>query len=271
MEVEYQLSGPGTGQVCAAPELIGDAVILQSFWEVQIPRTKALIGVPAGWADENEWYWDVYVWKRRPWRSFSTLLRWVAGAAAQMPASDELMGEEADDSHGFLFTRAGKPVPLSLWQFSRAGIVAVCSGSVLFVGFLAMFSRVRFRSIWPATAAIGVLVWALVHPSVLLLVVQSAASGVVLTLLGLLIQRLIGRTRSTATAAAAVPGAAQAGSSSIGPATAETPVSTLAGVGSEDSTAVRNRAASSMDYVPPTSGFVPEGESFRGSRVGTSG
>ena len=273
LEVEYQLSGPGTGQVCAAPEFIEDAVILQSFWEVQIPRSKAVIGVPAGWADENQWYWDVYVWKRRPWRSFSTLLGWVAGAPAHTPVLDELLGEELDDSHGYLFTRAGKPGPLSLWQVSRAMIVAVCSGSVLLVGFLAMYAQVRFRSIWLAAAIMGVLAWALVHPSVLFLVVQSATSGVVLTLLGLLIQRLIGRARSTPTATAAVPGAAHAGSTASAPAAVQTAAaaSVLAGVGSDDSTAVRARASGKMDYVPPASGFVPDEESLRGSRVGTSG
>jgi hypothetical protein len=268
LEVEYQLSGPGAKQVCAAPELIEDVVILQSFWEVQLPWSKALIGVPAGWADQNQWYWDVYLWKRRPWRSFSTLLGWVAGA----PAQDELLGEEPDDSHGYLFARAGRPVPLSFWQVSRAGIVAVCSGSVLFVGFLAMFSRVRFRSIWLAAAITGVLTWALVHPSVLLLVVQSATCGVILTLLGLLIQRQIGRAWSTATTAAAVPGAMQAGSIASGPAAVEAATgSALARVGSEDSTAVRGRASLTTDDAPPGSGFVPEGESVRGSRVGTSG
>ena len=62
------------------PELNEGAVVLQTLWEVQIPWSQALVGVPEGWADENEWYWDLYVWKRRPWRSFSRLVAWVAGA-----------------------------------------------------------------------------------------------------------------------------------------------------------------------------------------------
>jgi hypothetical protein len=96
---------------------------------------------------------------------------------------------------------------------------------------------------------------------VLLLVAQSALSGVILTLLGCLIQRLIERSRSAAAPAiplpSAGPGQAGAGAAQIGP----------DGVGSDDSTAIRARAASTMDYAPGPVTLGQEQESARSSRV----
>jgi hypothetical protein len=265
VELEYQLSGTPAGQACAPPELPAEAVVLQTLWEIQVPWSQAVIGVPRGWADENDWHWDVYVWKRRPWRPFSKLVGWVAGAPAQTAALDDLLGEEQDSSHGYLFGRSGKPVPLSLSVASRAAIIAVCSGSVLLLGFLLMFSRARFRVVWVVAAVLGLLGSALAHPSVLLLVVQSAMSGVVLTLLGLLIQRLIERARSSGPPALTMPtpglGQTGAGASQTGP----------DGVGSDDSTAIRARASSTMNYAPAPLMLTPEQDSARSSRVGQSG
>jgi len=265
IELEYQLSGNWADQVCAAPELPAEAVVLQTLWEVQIPWSQALIGVPQGWADENDWHWDFYVWKRRPWKPFSKLVGWVAGAPAQTASLDELLGEEQDSSHSYLFGRSGKPVAMNLWVANRAGIIAVCSGSVLLLGFLLMFSRARFRAIWIVAAGLCLLASALAHPSVLLLVTQSALSGVILTLLGCLIQRLIERARSSGSPALPIPspgpGQTGSGASQIGP----------DGVGSDDSTAIRARASATMDYAPQPLSLAPEQDSARSSRVGQSG
>ena len=88
---------------------------------------------------------------------------------------------------------------------NRAAIIAGCSGSVLLLGFLLMFSRARFRAIWIVVVGLCLLASALGHPSVLLLVAQSALSGVVLTLLGFVIQRLIERARSSGVPAIPMP------------------------------------------------------------------
>ena len=265
IEIEYQLSGNWADQVCAAPELPAEAVVLQTLWEVQIPWSQALIGVPRGWADENDWHWDFYVWKRRPWRPFSKLVGWVAGSPTQTAILDEMLGEEPESSHSYLFGRSGKAVAMNLWVANRAAIIAGCSGSVLLLGFLLMFSRARFRAIWIVVVGLCLLASALVHPSVLLLVAQSALSGVVLTLLGFVIQRLIERARSSGVPAIPMPlpspAQAGAGGSQIGP----------DGVGSDDSTAIRARSSSTMDYAPQPLTLEPEQDSVRSSRVGQSG
>ena len=63
---------------------------------------------------------------------------------------------------------------------SRAWIVGICSGTVLALGFLLMFSRIRFRAIWVAVAILCFLGIAVAHPSTVLLIIQSSVSGVVL-------------------------------------------------------------------------------------------
>ena len=143
VEIEYQVPADRTGSAWLPPELHEGAVVLQTLWEVQIPWSQALVGVPDGWADENEWYWDLYVWKRRPWRSFARLVAWVAGAAPQASSLDDVLGEEQDGSHGYLFGRAGPPVALRPWVVSRAWLVAICSGSVLLLGYYLMFFKAR--------------------------------------------------------------------------------------------------------------------------------
>ncbi len=159
---------------------------------------------------------------------------WWAGlpGPAQTTALDEMLGEEQDSSHSYLFGRSGRPVAMALWLANRAAIIAVCSGSVLLLGFLLMFSRARFRVIWAVAASLCLVASALVHPSVLLLVIQSALSGVVLTLLGLLIQGLVERARLSAAPLNALPpsspGPTGGGSSQLGP----------EGVGSDGSTAI---------------------------------
>jgi hypothetical protein len=259
IEIEYQAKGEQAARVLTPPELSEGAVILQSLWEVHVPWSQAILGVPDGWADENEWYWDVYVWRRRPSSSFARLLAWVSGSAAPVSGSDESLEQQQDDSHSYLFGRSGRPALMGPWLVSRALVVAICSGSVLLLGFYLMFFKAQFALVWTALAVLGLLAACFAHSSAVLLVLQSAVSGLVLALLGLLIQALIERTKSAAPPAGA------------GPPSATTPLPlSPTGVGSDDSTAIRARTSSTMDYVPPLN-LPAEPESARGSQIVPSG
>ena len=196
VELEYELPAPSNGQVCCAPELPAEAVVLQTFWELQIPWNQAVIGVPAGWADENDWHWDFYVWKCRPWKPFSRLVGWVAGCRHRRPAWTRCSERNRTARIAIFSAVRASPSPsTSGWRTaprSSPSARAACSCWAS----CSMFSRARFRVIWAVAAALCLVVSALVHPSVLLLVIQSALSGVVLTLLGLLIQGLVERAGS---------------------------------------------------------------------------
>ena len=263
VEIEYQLSKASPHHGCLPPRLLEGAVALETLWEVQIPWNVAVIGVPEGWSDENQWYWDSYVWKRRPWKSFARLVGWVAGSTSQTPGLEGVSDDEREDAHGYLFGRSGQPVPLRPWVASRAWIVGLCSGTMLALGFLFMFSGIRFRVIWVAVAILCLLGAVVVHPSTVLLIVQSSFSGLVLASLGLAIQRLIDRSRSGGPAAGA-------GSTSSSSGVVVTPPGS-AGVGSDDSTAIRVRVPSTMDHVAAPLVVRPEQPSARSSSFEPSG
>ncbi|MGC8640970.1 MAG: hypothetical protein ACP5XB_13980, partial [Isosphaeraceae bacterium] len=255
VEIEYQVKGEQSGRILPPPELPEGAVVLQSLWEVHVPWSRAILGVPDGWADENQWYWDFYVWKRRPWSTFARLLAWVSGPGSSQASPEDVEVQDQDDSHSYLFGRSGRPVLMRPWVVSRALVVAICSGSVLLLGFYLMFFRTRLRLVWAGLAVLGLLAAVFAHPSVLVLVVQSAVSGLVLALLGLLIQNLIERARARHAAASPPPAAGPGSGSALSP----------PGVGSDDSTAIRPRVSSTMDYAAPLS-IPADPEAVRSSR-----
>ena len=92
-------------------------------------------------------------------------------------AIDEFDGANPGDSHHYLFIRSGQPVALHVWVVSRAWLVSICSGVTLLIGFFTIFSKIRFRTIWLGTAAIGLLAAILFQGSVMFLALQYAFIG----------------------------------------------------------------------------------------------
>ncbi|MGP0061995.1 MAG: hypothetical protein ACLQGP_00150 [Isosphaeraceae bacterium] len=262
VELEYQVNRPADGSSWQAPELLDGGIVLDTLWEVELPWDRAIVGVPRGWSDENEWYWTGRIWKRRTWKDGAALDQWLGGTAASS-ANDELREASLDDSHHLLFSRSGPPIAMSIWIASRTWIVVVCSGLTLILGFLAIFTRIRFRTAWAVAAGLAILAAAFWHPSVTLMVLQSAFMGVALTSLALVIERLLDRKEPPP-----IP-ARDSGPSSVqthgdGDSALDKP----APVGSDDSTAIRVRVASTIDFVPaPIEGALVE-ESARSSTLG---
>jgi len=185
VELEYQGSGQDAASKWWAPRLLDGGVVLQSLWELRVPWSLAVVGVPHGWSDENQWYWTGYVWKRRPWKNVASLSEWILGAGVSPSSINDFSGSSPDDSDRYLFSRSGQPVAFSVWIVPRSWLVAVCSGATLFVGFFAIFTKIRFRTIWLGIAVLGLLAAVLVQPGVTFLAIQSALIGVVLTIVGL--------------------------------------------------------------------------------------
>ena len=260
VELEYLIRRNAGGSSWQPPQLLDDGIVLDTLWEVQLPWDRAIVGVPRGWSDENEWYWTGRIWKRRTWKDGAALDQWLGGTGAASTI-DELREASLDDSHHLLFSQAGPPTVLGIWVLSRTWIVVASSGVTLILGFFAMFSRIRFRTAWAVVAGLAILAAAFLHPSVTLMVLQSTFIGAALTLLGLLIQRLLDRKKPPAIPARE-PG--PSGSQIVG----DSSLDRQATVGSDDSTAIRVRVPSTMDYVPtPIAGPVTE-ESARSSTLG---
>ena len=83
VELEYNLAGRFAGTPWTPPRLLDGGVVEETRWEVRLPWSRAVMGVPSGWTDENQWLWDRYVWKRRPWKDAEALAAWVTGPAGR--------------------------------------------------------------------------------------------------------------------------------------------------------------------------------------------
>jgi hypothetical protein len=253
VEVEYTVPPRWARTAWAPSRLLDGGIVEQTLWDVRVPWNQVVVGVPAGWIDENHWTWDVSFWNRRPWKNSTALAAWVTGSSSRSPAGGEAVDDDRNEYHGALFGRPGPPADLPIVIASRAGLVALCSGSVLGIGGILILAwRPPFRLAWAAVLAFTLAVATAVEPSTTILVAQSALLGVVLTGLSALIQRLVDRRRS----AAAVFGEPDPFSSFAAPATA---ASRTGDVGLDDSTAIRVRPPSTMDHVAPTRPAAPPG------------
>jgi hypothetical protein len=263
VELEYQLSQHAARSKWPTPKLLDGGVVLQALWEVRLPLSKAFLGVPSGWTDENQWYWTGSTWKRRPWKNVPEINEWVIGSGSSNRPQDDMAGSNLEDSDRYLFSRTGPPVGLDVWIVSRSWLLAVCSGATLFFGFLVMFARPRFQPTWVVIALIGLLAAVVVQPSVVLLVLESSVIGGVLTLLGLLIELLFVRSRVRTRVAHARPvPTPRAG--------ADSSLKRPPEVGSDDSTAIRVRVPSTVDYIVAPVSASPEGDDARGAIWGNS-
>ncbi len=174
----------------------------------------------------------------------------AARRRAPAAAAEDLRDSALDDSHHLLFSRTGTPEPLSARVVLRAWLVAAGSGVTLALGFLAIFTRMRFRTAWALAAVVALLAAATVQPSLAMQVAQASVMGAALTALGLLIQRRHDRRRSPTSPPGRETGPS-AGTPPGDSALDRGPGSGFnAGVGSDDSTAIRVRTPSTLDYHP---------------------
>ncbi|HMB06302.1 MAG TPA: hypothetical protein VKP69_21535 [Isosphaeraceae bacterium] len=261
--LEYTVPPRAVSAAWVPPRLLDGGLVQQTLWEVRIPWNCALVGVPPGWADENDWYWDHYVWKRRPWRSAAALAAWASGSPARK-ADDDPEDDPRGDYHSYLFGRPGPPSELRPWIASRAWLVGTCSGSVLALGgLLILFWHPPARLAWAAALALVLAGATAVRPSVTLLAIQSAMVGVAFTLLTALMHRLVHRRRRPA-----------AFGEPSGLATPSGPDSSLSrglGVGSDDSTAIRVRPSTTVGRVTTPPAAPPEAATGWPSRAERSG
>jgi len=270
VEVSYSVPAARASAVWRPPVLLDGGVVQQALWEVCVPWSLAVVGVPPGWTDENDWYWDSYVWKRRPWKTSAGLAAWAGGPTARALAPAE-PGPEPDPRgayHSYLFGRPGGPTGLPLRVAARAWIVAACSGSVLAVGgLLILVWHPPPRPAWVAGVVLGLSVATLLHPSETFLAVQSGMVGVLLTVLLAVMHRVLGR-RPAGSGAYGDPGHRVTGFGGVGSTLSR--VGTV-GVGSDDSTAIRGRPlapSATAEHVPhlPPSPPVGDGSDSRPGR-----
>ena len=249
--LEYVVPPRSARGPLAPPLLLEGGLVQQALWEVRVAWSRALVGVPAEWTDENTWGWDRYLYKRRPWKDAEALAAWVSTPSARPFVPDDAGGERGD-YHGYLFGRPGDPAPMRPWIAPRAGLVGIFSGSALACGLPWLLGRRRGRWLWPAAPVLALAVGAAVQPGATLVAAQSALIGVALFLLAASIRWLVERRRppSPFGPPSGLAPSAPAGSVPEPPAP----------VGSDHSTVIRPRAASTVDHSPvPGAGPPPGG------------
>jgi len=243
LEMEYESAIESARGDWSAPRLLGDASVLESCWEVVLPWNLALVGSPTGWSDDNQWYWENFIWKRRPTKGISARIDGLGAITSGEGRSEEF----GNDSHKYLFSRAGEGDSIKVWIVSRSWLVGICSGAVLLAGFaLILLPRPHAKLVLGLITALGLIAGASLRPSTLIAAGQSSIIGIVLTLMGFVIQRLIesrrpstGYERDSAIGAAVLaPGSTRTRPPEVRPSE----------VGSDESTAIRVRVASTMEY-----------------------
>ena len=229
-----------------APPLFASGVIQQTLWEVRVSGTRAGVGTPSGWTDENLWYWAGGLWKRRPRLNPSELSNWLSGTGGRTTLEEPMNLVGSSGMQSYLFGRVGPPAELRFPIYSRIIVLLGCSGPLLACGLLVLARRPprRLFSIGALILAFGA--GSMIEANTLLLVLQSSTLGAILLLCSVVINWFIerkGRARL-----------------SIGPRSDE-PVDLLTSsmtksvpIGSDDSTAIRPRmpppgAISTADHV----------------------
>ncbi len=181
---------PARSKSAWEPPAVESAIWQTTYWNVSVPNTVAILGVPTGWTDQNEWAWDRFVWIRRPVMSVDELRAWFSGTARKR-ANDE--PPAVGTGHAYLFRRTEGPARMPVMTVSRVLLLAICSGSVGLFGILLVIARPALRSlIIPAAMAVFIVAvgW---DPNITFQVVQSGMLGATLAGIALVLQRVIDR------------------------------------------------------------------------------
>ena len=166
------LARAGECRSCGAAQLC-----CRRLWEARLPWSLAMVGVPRGWSDENHWSWTGFSWKRGPGKTRPDSTSGLWEPVARHRPSTISPHRALTLSDRYLFSRRGEPRALGVWLVPGSWLVGICSGLTLVIGFLAIFRKLRFRTIWLGFAGVAVLSAALVEPAVTFLVLQAAALG----------------------------------------------------------------------------------------------
>ena len=249
VSIDYVVPASATFDSWPIPRLLNGGVVQQTLCEVQVPPTRAGVGTPPGWIDENEWFWDGLIWRRRPWRTEAELSNWLTGGNPRFRVAEPSEKVEPIGRPTYLFSRVGPPTALRFPVLSRFTLLLLCSGPVLLSGLLVLARRPSARWLSGSLLTLAFVAGVVVGWNVLLLILQSATLGIALFLMALAMHWAIerrGRGRVSDDRALIV------GTSPV-----SSTVGRVSAVGSDESTAIRVRpmnpsAISTTDHIVMT-------------------
>jgi hypothetical protein len=254
--IEYEQPSRSAAAGWGAPRLLEGGIVQTTVWEARVPRNNVVIGTPSGWIDDNEWYWETYLWKRRPRWIEARLTAWVTGSTQGGRLPDSLATTPSSGAQEYLFSRPGEPGSLPIVFAPRALLVGLCSGMVLAVGLVVLRARRLGLHIASLVVAPSLALALALDSNLTFIALQSSVAGVVLVALAATTQWLLDRRRPEARVLSEPSLQPAAGSGS-----GRTPAIV---VGSDDSTVIRARIASTAEHVRPA---PPDGLTGAGPMV----
>ncbi len=200
VQMDFTVPAAAVPAIWTPLRVLDGVAVQESFWEVRIPWNRTLVGGERGWSDANRWRWETYLWTRRPALDERDLTAWVLGTKPVAGTAEPVADRADADYHGYLFHRAGDPVPTRLVIWPRWALVGVCSGVVLAAGMILLLARPAGRSIWVVGFGLALTLAIALDPNTGLQLGESAALGLLLALVAALTQRFVERRRGTAAA-----------------------------------------------------------------------
>ncbi|WP_435010134.1 hypothetical protein P12x_001363 [Tundrisphaera lichenicola] len=244
--VEYEVPAAKATRSWLPPRVLDGGVIQQSVWEVRLIGSRAGIGTPPGWVEENEWYWESFLYRRRPWRSPAELMSWINGGNSRLTSVDFVDGDDPVGRHSYLFGRSGPPMALSFAVFSRFALVLICSGPILLAGLLVLARKPPPRLVGGIALSLTLGIAAFAEGSFTIPMAQSALPGLALWIGALVINGVLERRdRGLGAVVSSREGNVPPSGFSV---------EASPGLGSDDSTAIRVRpptpsAISTADHI----------------------
>jgi hypothetical protein len=161
------------------PQFSSAAWLRQVYWELVLPANEHLAVSPAGMTREWTWNWMGWCWQRQPVLSQADLEAWSGGAPSL----------ESVGTNRYLLSATGELRTMEASTAGRTALVLGASLPSLLLGLALLYwPRVR-RPVVAAVVAIVVLALALVDAESTLVLGQSAALGVALVAIALVLRR----------------------------------------------------------------------------------
>ena len=188
LEAMYETTGRSAGSERLSldlPSLGAQGRARLFYWQLVLPSDEYLLAGPPGLEGEFVWQWRGLGWSRQPLRDTTELEIWSGATEHEI--------DIAPSANVYLFSGPAAGNRVEVATVSRPLLVLVSSGLLLVLGLVWLYAPVLRRPALLLAAGIAVVAVAAIWPDLALLAVQSAAVGLVLIVVGHVLERSLGR------------------------------------------------------------------------------
>jgi hypothetical protein len=187
VELWYGSSSPRPGKIVTVPPyILGADQADRFYWQLATPQDEHLLLGPSGLTPELQWQWRGLYCGRQSNLQQRDLETWV-GATEQTPPPEA--------ANQYLFTSFEPPKELVVFTASRRLILLAASGAALLAGLLMVYCPVLRHPGVLLAGGLGLLAASILVPELSLLAAQAASMGLVLALLGRVLDWIVVRRR----------------------------------------------------------------------------